>query len=104
MRSHIQFAAAKVHGPGFRIAKKEENASPIVASIALDMAVHDAIQRGGIDTTKEIVIRSPFSDATAYSHPEDIATELGEENLPEALRPTTYKDRREALRRARGGP
>ena len=103
MRSHIQFAAAKVHGPGFRIVKKEENARPVDASIALAMAVHDAIQRGGIDTTKEIVIRSPFSDVTAYAHPDDIATEFGEENLPEALRPTTFKDRREALRKARGG-
>ena len=83
LRKHIQFAAAKTTGTGFRITKSPDNPQPIDGAIALAMAVYDAIMRGGHDTTQEQVIRSPFSDCTAWGADSGV----GEPDfIPEALR------------------
>ncbi len=66
LRDHIQFAAAKVHGSGWRIVKKEDGAKPNDAAIALALAVHDAVERGGQDFTQSQNIPSRFSDSTAW--------------------------------------
>lgn len=84
LRNHIKFAAAKAHGSGFRIIKNPDMPRPVDGAIAMAMAVYDAVQRGGEDTSEEQVIESPYSDCTAYSAE---AREGGQEDwLPLPLR------------------
>jgi len=83
LRNHIKFAAAKAHGSGFRIIKSPEMPRPVDGAIAMAMAVYDAVQRGGEDTSEEQVIESPYSDCTAYSAD---AREGKEDWMPEQLR------------------
>jgi len=96
LREHIRFAAAKVQGSGFRIVKKEGSAKPNDGAIAMAMAVYDAIERGGVDTSKVQRISSPFSENTGFSY-QDLASEEQEQKWPEALRVTTREDRLRAL-------
>ena len=81
LKDHVRFAAAKPQGTGYRIIKAPDNPRANDGAIAMAMAVHDAVERGGYDTTEETVIRSPFSDQTAFEieKPENAW-------LPEALR------------------
>lgn len=82
LRKHIRFASAKPQGGGYRIVKNPDSTNPIDGAIALAMAAHDSVSRGGYDTTEEISIPSPFSDKQIWKPDE------GEEPdwLPEALR------------------
>ena len=82
LREHIRFAAAKPQGSGYRIIKNPSATHANDGAIAMAMAMHDAVSRGGYDTTEEIRIRSPFSSATAWA-PED---EMDQSWLPPALR------------------
>ena len=82
LRDHLRFAAAKPQGTGYRIIKSPDNPRPNDGAIAMAMAVHDAVERGGYDTSNETVIRSPFSNATAFSEKEA----EDQSWLPEALR------------------
>ena len=97
IREHILFAAAKLHGSGFRIVKLDESTRPVDAAIALSMALLDAVERGGEDTSKEQVIASPFGQLTGLNQEVVIEGMPGEETLPEPLRRTTYGDRMRAL-------
>lgn len=94
LRDHIRYAAAKVQGSGFRIVKKEDSAKPIDGAIAIAMATYDAIERGGLDTSKPIIISSPFSENTGFLDREEQEVEA---DWPEALRKTTRDDRVRAL-------
>jgi len=82
LREHVRFAAAKPQGSGYRIIKNPNATHANDGAIAMAMAIHDAVSRGGYDTTEEIKIRSPFSNATAWA-PEDA---LDQSWLPPALR------------------
>jgi phage terminase large subunit-like protein len=99
LREHLRFAAAKVQGSGFRIVKKEESAKPNDGAIAMAMAVYDAIERGGVDTSKMQRISSPFSENTGFERLDEIAEEA---DWPEALRATTREDRVRALEALKG--
>jgi len=86
LRNHIKFAKVEIKGGVPRLTKSSKRSkNKIDAAVALAMAAYDAVQRGGVDTTKPIIIASPFSDATAFTHktPQQI---LEEKYLPEALR------------------
>lgn len=98
LRAHIQYAAAKVQGSGFRIVKKEGAAKPVDGAIAMAMAIFDAIERGGADTSKPQFISSPFADYTG--HAEEQRGEQ-EDTWPEQLRDTTREDRVAALEELR---
>lgn len=95
LREHIRFAAAKVQGSGFRIVKKEGAAKPVDAAIAAAMAIYDAIERGGVDTSKPQYISSYESEHTGFNQEQRLRPE--EEKWPEQLRGTTSEDRSRAL-------
>jgi len=79
LRMHIKLAVAEQKKNGYRLTRPKSlhDRLPIDAAIALAMACYDAVKRGGVDTRGEIVIESPFSDASGIKH---ISSE--EENLP----------------------
>ena len=58
------------------------------------MAIYDAVERGGVDTSKPQRIASGFSENTGFATDEQPADVL---ELPEALRITTRDDRIRAL-------
>jgi len=67
LRRHIQMAVAETTNRGFRIVKdKASKRHHIDGAIALAMAAYDAVSNGGVDVSQPIVIRSPYSDATAW--------------------------------------
>jgi phage terminase large subunit-like protein len=67
LKQHIQMAVAETTNRGFRIVKdKASKRHHIDAAIALAMAAYDAVSNGGVDVSIPIIIRSPYSDATAW--------------------------------------
>jgi phage terminase large subunit-like protein len=101
MREHLKFTTAKPMGSGFRIVKSEETRRAIDGTVALAIAVYNAIQHGGIDTSQEIKVSSPFSDNTGHSVPEGptekvLPQELGGEKnwaeYPPELRPDNWSN------------
>jgi hypothetical protein len=57
--------------------KGEKMGKPIDGAIALAMSVHYAIETGGVDISKPIVIEVPFANASAWK-----PKPTGEDNLP----------------------
>jgi hypothetical protein len=88
-RAHIQNAVAKQEGRGIRIVKaykpSERSAvrnKPIDYAIALAMAIWTAVNDGGIDISKPVMIESPFSDMTEWG----VAYQGSQDYLPFPLR------------------
>lgn len=80
LRRHIQMAVAETTSRGFRIVKdKASKKNKIDGAIALAMAAYSAVQSGGVDISIPVMIRSPFSDATAW-------VESSEPSIPWELR------------------
>ena len=91
LREHLKYAIGKATPRGFRIAKEKNSKYPNDAAVALAMAVHDAIERGGMDTSKPIRIVSPFTDHTRDMGPYQRPRQKDDESwLPEALRSRVY--------------
>ena len=83
LRDHIRYASADTNARGFRLVKGRNAKYKIDAAVALAMSVYLSIQGGGVDTSRPIVILSPFSDATAVYIPKVDASQM---KLPPALR------------------
>lgn len=67
LRRQIQMAVAESNSRGFRIVRaKVSKRHHIDAAIALAMACYEAVSNGGVDVSIPLVVRSPYSDATAY--------------------------------------
>jgi len=80
LRRHVQMAVAETNSRGFRIVKtKVSKRHYIDGAIALAMASYEAVNSGGADISIPVVIRSPFSDATAWGNQK-------EQELPFPLR------------------
>jgi len=77
LTNHIRFTTAENKGRGFRLVKGEKMGKPIDGAIALAMSVHYAIETGGVDISKPIVIEVPFANASAWK-----PKPTGEDNLP----------------------
>jgi len=85
LRDHVKFARAKAGPLGFCLAKDKYGRSkyPNDGAVALAMSVTESITRGGIDTTKKVTIRNPFSDMPNVSKSKYREDEMW---LPEPLR------------------
>lgn len=74
LKRQIQMAVAETTSRGFRIVKaKTTKRHHIDAAIALAMAAYDAVNNGGVDTSIPLIIRSPYSDMTAFDVEQDMA-------------------------------
>jgi hypothetical protein len=89
-RDHIKNAVAKDTGRGFRIVKdttmsgrKRLTRKPVDFAVALAMASHTAIESGGLDVGRPVVLASPFADQTAWKTP---PLSEQERQMPLALR------------------
>jgi phage terminase large subunit-like protein len=72
MRRHIQMAVAETTSRGFRIVKSRvSKRHHIDGAVALAMACFEAVNNGGVDLSIPIDIRSPYSDATIYTEPDE---------------------------------
>jgi phage terminase large subunit-like protein len=73
LRRQIQMAVAESNSRGFRIVRaKVSKRHHIDAAIALAMACYEAVTNGGVDTSIPLIIRSPYSDATAIIDAEQL--------------------------------
>jgi hypothetical protein len=66
VRSHIRHTTAENRGRGFRLVKGDRLGKPMDFSIAIAMAVHFAIDSGGVDVSRPIRIEIPFADASGW--------------------------------------
>jgi hypothetical protein len=66
IRSHIRHTSAENRGRGFRLVKGDKLGKPMDFSIAMGMAVHYAIDSGGVDTSRPIRIEVPFQSTSGW--------------------------------------
>jgi hypothetical protein len=75
--------------------KEKNTRKPIDAAIALAMALHDARENTGIDTSEPLVLESPFADVSQFDRSKEQKIKR-EQHLPPELRDfTTDKEKAE---------
>lgn len=84
-REHVRFTAAEIKGKGYVLVKQvKQGRKKIDFTVALAMSCYDAIKRGGVDTSEEIVVESPFGDVSEMEYKDPILLEM-ERLLPPEL-------------------
>ena len=85
-REHVRFTAAEIKGKGYVLVKQvKQGRKKIDFTVALAMSAYDSIKRGGVDTSEEIVVESPFGDVSEFDYKDPIIEEM-ERLLPPELR------------------
>jgi len=85
-REHIRFAAVDVKSKGYMLTKPiRQGRNKVDFATALAISAFDAVERGGVDNTEEIVVESPFGDISEFTYVDPIQREM-EAALPPELR------------------